>query len=39
MGGPSVFGLDREKIIPNDTKYTELYDEFYTSPDTISVSK
>jgi hypothetical protein len=28
-GGPSVFGLAREKIIPDDTKYTNLKDELY----------
>ena len=38
-GGPSVFGLVREKIIPDDTKYTNLNDEMYSSPDTISVAK
>ena len=33
-GGPSVLGLGREKIIPNDTKYTNLHDVFYYLPGT-----
>jgi hypothetical protein len=38
-GGPSVFVLVREKIIPGGTKYTNLNDELYSSQDTISVAK
>ena len=39
FGGPLVFGLGREKIIPDGTKYANLNDELYSSPDTISVAK
>ena len=38
-GGPSVFGLVGEKVNPDDTKYTNLNDEMYCSPDIISVVK
>jgi len=38
-GSPSVVGLGRETIIPDDTKYRNLNDELYSSPDTISVAK
>jgi hypothetical protein len=38
-GGPTVLGLGREKIIPDDTKYANLNDEIYSSKVTISVGK
>jgi len=38
-GSPSLFGLCRETIIPDDTKYTNRYDELYSSFDTVSVAK